>query len=809
MTPAPEQGVRALLGSALGVLATWAALLALTGLIAGTRWFVVAATAVLVVGATTALARAVTRRWWVPTLVGTLVALLGLVLRYGAPPGRPQFLPDLDAVGRAWATARQGVTVVNDSFVPMPDIRPGEMLVVIGAVAVVLLVDAAVLALRVPALSGVPLLALWVPAVVLGFPAGAAAVFWTATAYLALLAYGAAPLHVRAGRARRAVVAVGTAASLGGLTVVAGPPLMAAPGWASVSLPSFGSGPVGPLELSDDLDLRDSLGQRSSQVVLTYRVVDPLAPAPGADAEDATSSDAPQDDVAADDAPSDDGVGDDGVGDDPVGDDPDDAAGGDASADGASDETTSGTSSPSVDARLVGPLRAFTLATFDGRLWERTDSDRLTDWDPALLLSSDPALRGLPPSSGPGTLALVDVEVGALRERRLPMSTFARTLAVEGSWAYDEQRDEVVGQRPTRSGLTYQMQVQVPALSAADLRDARVGVPEDAGLYTAVPDTEHRDDIAALAAEVTAGASGPYEQALALQTWLRSVANFTYDTRVPPARSSDAVWDFLEDRRGYCVQFATAMAMMSRTLDIPSRVGVGFLPGERTRDDTYVVTGRLAHAWPELYFEGQGWVRFEPTPASQTGPPPVWADPFAASTASDQTPDDDIAAAQPGGAPSTAPSPPSTSAASPDPQERSSVLPVALTVSAGAVLLLGAVAVALLARRRGRSATSPEHAWTLLRRDLARSDLRWSDAVTPRGAVREVQDALSRRCGAALEGRPLAALEDLARAVEMSRYAPTPPSVGTTVLDDWRQSVRAGVAEVLAAPRAGERVATS
>lgn len=781
MTPTPEQGARAWLGAALGVLATWAALLALSGLIVGTRWLVVAGAAVLVVGATTALTRALTRRWWVPTAAGAAVAVVGLVLRYGAPPGRPQFLPDLDSLRRAWATAQQGVAVVNDSFVPMPDVRPGEMLVVVGAVAVLLLVDAAVLALRVPALAGAPLLALWVPAVVLGFPAGATAVFWTATAYLALLAYGAAPLHVHVGRARRAVVAAVTAAALAGLTVVAGPPLMDAPGWASVSLPTFGSGAVGPLELSDDLDLRDSLGQRSGQVVLTYRVVDPTA-APAAAADDPGADD----DAAAA----------------PVPEDADDDATGPPAPEDAGDDAGA---APAVDARLVGPLRAFTLATFDGRLWERTDSDRLTDWDPALLLSSDPALRGVPPSPEAGTLAQVDVSVGALRERRLPLSTFARTLTVEGAWAYDQQRDEVVGERATREGLTYAMQVQVPSLSAADLRGAEVGVPEDAELYTAVPATQHRDDIATLAAELTADAQGTYEQALALQTWLRSIANFTYDTRVPPARSSDAVWDFLEDRRGYCVQFATAMAIMARTLDIPSRVGVGFLPGERNRDGEYVVTGRLAHAWPELYFDGQGWVRFEPTPASQTGPPPVWADPFAATTATDQVPEDDLDAVEPGAAPSAAPTAqPSTPPSSVD-DASTPWVPVAVGTAVGTVLLLGAGALVLVARRRRASAASPEHAWTLLRRELARADLRWSDSDSPRAAVRRVRTTLEERTGVPLAGAPLAALEHLATAVEQARYAPTPAPVRSGELDAWRLAVRAGVDEAVASSTARRR----
>jgi transglutaminase-like putative cysteine protease len=774
MSPTPEQGARAVVGSALCVLATWASLLALTGLVAGSRWFGVACVGVLVVATATTLTRAATRRWWAPTAVGATVALVGLVLRYGAPPGRPQFLPDPDAVGRAWATARQGVAVVNDSFVPMPDVRPGEMLLVVGGLAVYLLLDAAVLALRFPAVGGAPLLALWVPAIVLGFPAGAAPMFWTAAGYLALLAYGAAPLHAHAGRLQRVGTAGAAAVALAGTAMVAGPPLMDIPGWASVALPTFGDGPVGPLELSDDLDLRESLGMRSSQVVLTYRVTDPSLP------EELDTGDT-QDDTGASDATD--------LGPDAAGATPTPAAG------------------PAVDARLVGPLRAFTMATFDGRGWERTETDALDVWDPSALLASDPRLVGTPPDPASGTLAQVDLEVGALRERRLPVSTFPRTVTVDGQWGYDPLRDEVVGQRSMGDGLTYSMLVQVPTLTAGDLRTTDVGTPTEGDLYTAVPDTAHREDIAALAAEVTADAAGPYDQALDLQTWLRSAANFTYDTRVPPARTSDAVWDFLEDRRGYCVQFATAMAMMARTLDIPSRIGVGFLPGERNDDGTYVVTGRLAHAWPELYFDGLGWVRFEPTPASQSGPPPAWADPFSGLTAPGSIPEE-LAANQPTALPSGAATAPSTTSPVVEAEE-SAWVPAAIT--AGLVLLAAGttLVLALLVRRRRQRVATPEDAWNVLRRDLARLDVRWSDATSPRGAVRQVQHAVDARGGHELDASARDALERLARVVERARYAPSPAEHSADDLALWVQEVRSGVRTALAQDAPAPAVTTS
>ena len=76
---------------------------------------------------------------------------------------------------------------------------------------------------------------------------------------------------------------------------------------------------------------------------------------------------------------------------------------------------------------------------------------------------------------------------------------------------------------------------------------------------------------------------------------------------------------FLDVKSGYCVHFASSMAVMARLVGIPARVAVGFLPGEletdeKTREQYYSVTSHDLHAWPELYFEDVGWVPFEPTP---------------------------------------------------------------------------------------------------------------------------------------------------------------------------------------------------
>ena len=80
---------------------------------------------------------------------------------------------------------------------------------------------------------------------------------------------------------------------------------------------------------------------------------------------------------------------------------------------------------------------------------------------------------------------------------------------------------------------------------------------------------------------------------------------------------------FLQTKRGYCVQFSSAMIMMARESGIPARMAVGFLPGTPDGSER-VVRVNDAHAWPELWFPELGWVRFEPTPGVRSGLPPTW-----------------------------------------------------------------------------------------------------------------------------------------------------------------------------------------
>lgn len=121
-----------------------------------------------------------------------------------------------------------------------------------------------------------------------------------------------------------------------------------------------------------------------------------------------------------------------------------------------------------------------------------------------------------------------------------------------------------------------------------------------------------------IANQHTAGATTPLAQALALQKWFLSGA-FRYSLR-PGLPSGNWLLRFLtRDRRGFCSQFAQAFAILARELGIPSRVAIGYTGGSPGPGGTWQITTADAHAWPELYFAGEGWLRFEPTPSGPHG----------------------------------------------------------------------------------------------------------------------------------------------------------------------------------------------
>ena len=282
-------------------------------------------------------------------------------------------------------------------------------------------------------------------------------------------------------------------------------------------------------------------------------------------------------------------------------------------------------------------LRLAGLDSFDGATWRLgPPGTRSFRPDPAQLFPAD---RPLPPEEPAASTQVLEVDVEVLELANIYVPLPYQPVEVLGpirdemvwstqggflaTWDETEEVGRTIG---IREGSAYRVLAERPTPSFAEL--SAVGFPpEVVSANTQLP----RDypELGALAEEVyaAAGATSVIERALALQDWFVGPAGgFTYDLDVPALRGEDALTRFvLEDRVGYCEYFATAMAVMLRQTGIPSRVAVGFLPGERVASadpdagrplDEYLVTTGDAHAWVEVLFPGYGWVTFEPTPRS-------------------------------------------------------------------------------------------------------------------------------------------------------------------------------------------------
>lgn len=161
----------------------------------------------------------------------------------------------------------------------------------------------------------------------------------------------------------------------------------------------------------------------------------------------------------------------------------------------------------------------------------------------------------------------------------------------------------------------YDMVSDATPPSPAELRAASTGLPQDIRLiYLRLPDSID-PRIADLAKKASAGAGTNYDRATAIQSYLRN--NYGYSLNPPSIEPKDPVGSFLfNSKAGYCEYFAAAMALMVRTLGIPSRVVNGFQTGSFNQlGGDFVVRARDAHSWVEIYFPQYGWVPFDPTPS--------------------------------------------------------------------------------------------------------------------------------------------------------------------------------------------------
>jgi transglutaminase-like putative cysteine protease len=117
-----------------------------------------------------------------------------------------------------------------------------------------------------------------------------------------------------------------------------------------------------------------------------------------------------------------------------------------------------------------------------------------------------------------------------------------------------------------------------------------------------------------LAEQLTAKATNPYDKAKAIEAYLKAF-NYTDNPTPAPAGRDEIDYFLFETKSGYCTYFSTSMALMLRSIGIPTRVATGFIGGEYdAASSSWIVRGNALHAWTQAYFPGYGWVDFEPTP---------------------------------------------------------------------------------------------------------------------------------------------------------------------------------------------------
>jgi len=285
-------------------------------------------------------------------------------------------------------------------------------------------------------------------------------------------------------------------------------------------------------------------------------------------------------------------------------------------------------------ARNVSDRAVFQVQTSKGRYWRAVTFDEFTgrQWlNNAPLevdIESDTEIPYIPwnqrqaltqtitlfASTGGVVLAAPDV----VRSSVPVVGTFMPVLGAEGETEADgEIQDELTYIRARVAlgvGDSYTVVSNLTDITERALREATMEYPLPITTHYLQLPTNFSPRIAALAREVAGNEDAPvYDRAKRVERFLRG---YTYDEEIEaPTREQDPVEYFLfEIQRGYCDYYASAMAVMLRSLGIPARTVSGYAEGLYDEESgIYVITERDAHTWVEVYFPGYGWVEFEPT----------------------------------------------------------------------------------------------------------------------------------------------------------------------------------------------------
>ena len=269
-------------------------------------------------------------------------------------------------------------------------------------------------------------------------------------------------------------------------------------------------------------------------------------------------------------------------------------------------------SSPAMHIRVVGAAgppatkwRGAVLVAFDGRNWRAASGDaRRLPVDDGRAILVDDAQRRLTGARITYEIQLEPIAAEALFFAGTPEVLWVNSPSVTRTSAGVYRLEPAPLERLRYGAISY-LEQSLPAARGQ-------------GEGLALPVLDPR--IATLARQITAGASTDEMRAFALEQYLR--ANFGYTLELPPKETADPLANFLfERRKGHCEYFASALAVMLRTLGIPSRLATGFDGGALNPiSGWYVIRASDAHSWVEAWLPNRGWTTFDPTPPSRNPP---------------------------------------------------------------------------------------------------------------------------------------------------------------------------------------------
>jgi Transglutaminase-like enzymes, putative cysteine proteases len=269
-------------------------------------------------------------------------------------------------------------------------------------------------------------------------------------------------------------------------------------------------------------------------------------------------------------------------------------------------------------------LRLASLDSYSGTTWRHTASKTT----PLGAGGDVPMAPGLGSDVATDTVT-TQVQISNVQSDWLPVPYApAKITGLGGDWGWESIDRTIAAASGGTGGASYTARSKLIEPTAAQLRASKSAYPADVQKDLFVPFSAPAV-IRKTALAVTAGSTSDYDKAVALQNYFHN-GTFTYSLDAPVRKgydgdSMDVIATFLKVKAGYCVHFASAMAVMARTLGIPARIAMGYLPGTFTGSASngragYTVSSDDLHAWPELYFSGVGWVAFEPTVSRGTQP---------------------------------------------------------------------------------------------------------------------------------------------------------------------------------------------